>query len=51
MRRSLSPWVQAMCDIASTEQMKITEETIGFYFGPRLNAVGRLGERLLVSNY
>ncbi|EKU41318.1 single-stranded-DNA-specific exonuclease RecJ [Lysinibacillus capsici] len=44
MRRSLSPWVQAMCDIASTEQMKITEETIGFYFGPRLNAVGRLGE-------
>lgn len=44
MRRSLSPWVQAMCDIASTEQAKISEETIGFYFGPRLNAVGRLGE-------
>lgn len=33
-----------MCDIASTEQAKISEETIGFYFGPRLNAVGRLGE-------
>jgi len=44
MRRSLSPWVQAMCDIASTEQAKINEETIGFYFGPRFNAVGRLGE-------
>ncbi|MGE7673927.1 single-stranded-DNA-specific exonuclease RecJ [Lysinibacillus sp. NPDC094403] len=44
MRRSLSPWVQAMCEIASAEQTKISEETIGFYFGPRLNAVGRLGE-------
>ena len=33
-----------MCDITSTEQTKITEETIGFYFGPRLNVVGRLGE-------
>lgn len=44
MRRSLSPWVQAMCEVASAEQTKINEETIGFYFGPRLNAVGRLGE-------
>ncbi|MCY9547395.1 single-stranded-DNA-specific exonuclease RecJ [Lysinibacillus xylanilyticus] len=44
MRRSLSPWVQAMCEVASAEQAKISEETIGFYFGPRLNAVGRLGE-------
>jgi len=44
MRRSLSPWIQAMCEVASAEQTKINEETIGFYFGPRLNAVGRLGE-------
>ncbi|KOP72480.1 recombinase RecJ [Lysinibacillus sp. FJAT-14745] len=44
MRCSLSPWVQAMCEVASAEQAKINEETIGFYFGPRLNAVGRLGE-------
>ncbi len=44
MRRSLSPWVQAMCEVASAEQSKINEETIGFYFGPRLNAIGRLGE-------
>ncbi len=44
MRRSLSPWIQAMCEVASAEQSKINEETIGFYFGPRLNAVGRLGE-------
>lgn len=44
MRRSLSPWVLAMCEVASAEQAKINEETIGFYFGPRLNAVGRLGE-------
>ena len=44
LRRSLSPWIQAMCEVASAEQTKINEETIGFYFGPRLNAVGRLGE-------
>lgn len=44
MKRSLSPWVQAMCEISSADQSKINEETIGFYFGPRLNAVGRLGE-------
>ena len=44
MRRSLSPWIQAMCEVASAEQATINEETIGFYFGPRLNAVGRLGE-------
>lgn len=44
MRRSLSPWVLAMCEVASAEQAKINEETIGFYLGPRLNAVGRLGE-------
>jgi len=55
MRRSLSPWVLAMCEVASAEQAKINEETIGFYFGPRLNAVGRLGEaapgvRLLMAD-
>ena len=44
MKRSLSPWVQAMCEVSSADQSKINEETIGFYFGPRLNAVGRLGE-------
>ena len=44
MQRSLSPWVQAMCEVSSADQSKINEETIGFYFGPRLNAVGRLGE-------
>ncbi|MEG0259362.1 MAG: single-stranded-DNA-specific exonuclease RecJ [Lysinibacillus sp.] len=44
MQRSLSPWIQAMCEVSGAEQAKINEETIGFYFGPRLNAVGRLGE-------
>lgn len=44
MQRSLSPWVQALCEVSSADQSKINEETIGFYFGPRLNAVGRLGE-------
>lgn len=41
---SQNPWVQALCDVAGTEQAKISEETIGFYFGPRLNAIGRLGD-------
>ncbi|GLC88470.1 single-stranded-DNA-specific exonuclease RecJ [Lysinibacillus piscis] len=44
LRRSNNPWVQALCEVSSAEQAKITEETIGFYFAPRLNAVGRLGE-------
>ena len=44
LQRSLSPWVQALCEVSSADQSKINEETIGFYFGPRLNAVGRLGE-------
>ncbi|CAM5381207.1 Adenine phosphoribosyltransferase [Lysinibacillus sphaericus] len=33
MRRSLSPWIQALCEVASAEQATINEETIGFYLG------------------
>lgn len=43
LKRSQNPWVKAICEVASAEQVKINEETIGFYFGPRLNAIGRLG--------
>lgn len=44
LQRSQNPWVHAMCEISSAEQQKISEETVGFYFGPRLNAIGRLGD-------
>lgn len=37
-------WVKALCDVAGAKQKEINEETIGFYFGPRLNAIGRLGD-------
>ncbi|MEC1178311.1 single-stranded-DNA-specific exonuclease RecJ [Metasolibacillus meyeri] len=46
LRQSQSPWVQAFCKVASATQSEINEETIGFYFGPRLNAIGRLGDAM-----
>ncbi|MFC4409922.1 single-stranded-DNA-specific exonuclease RecJ [Chungangia koreensis] len=36
--------IRAMCKVSGVEQKEITEETIGFAFGPRINAVGRLGD-------
>lgn len=44
MSRSKNPWVRALCEVAGVEQREIDEDTIGFYFGPRLNAIGRLGD-------
>lgn len=46
LKTSPSPWVKAMCDAAGVKQRDINEETIGFYFGPRLNAIGRLGSAM-----
>ena len=43
LKASQSPWVKALCQLTSAQQKDINEETIGFYFGPRLNAIGRLG--------
>lgn len=43
LKRSNSLWVRALCDVCGAKQPTINEEVIGFYFGPRLNAVGRLG--------
>lgn len=46
LKRSRNPWVRAICDVSGVEQSSINEETIGFYFAPRLNAVGRLGDAM-----
>ena len=43
LRQSYNPWVPAICDASGANQKEITEETVGFYFAPRLNAIGRLG--------
>lgn len=44
LRKSQNPWVRALCEASGVNQHEIDEEVIGFYFGPRLNAVGRLGD-------
>ncbi|MEG0380914.1 MAG: single-stranded-DNA-specific exonuclease RecJ, partial [Kurthia sp.] len=44
LRQSSNPWVPALCEVSSAVQKDINEETVGFYFGPRLNAIGRLGD-------
>ncbi|KGR78634.1 single-stranded-DNA-specific exonuclease RecJ [Ureibacillus manganicus] len=43
LRKSNNPWVRAICEISGVSQHEIDEDSIGFYFGPRLNAIGRLG--------
>ena len=43
LKHSQNLWVRALCDVCGTNQSTINEEVVGFYFGPRLNAVGRLG--------
>ena len=44
LRSTKRPGIQALTKIAGSEQSQLTEETIGFMIGPRLNAVGRLGD-------
>ena len=39
---SPSPAIAALCEVSGIKQQDITEETIGFMFGPRINAIGRL---------
>lgn len=43
LKHSPNPWVKAICDATGANKKDINEETVGFYFGPRLNAIGRLG--------
>ncbi|MDS9471297.1 single-stranded-DNA-specific exonuclease RecJ [Sporosarcina pasteurii] len=44
MRKSRRPGIQALAKVAGTAQDQLTEESIGFMIGPRLNAPGRLGD-------
>ncbi|MEI5905712.1 single-stranded-DNA-specific exonuclease RecJ [Bacillus spongiae] len=44
LRQSKRPGIKALCQVAGTTLGEITEETIGFMIGPRINAVGRLGD-------
>ena len=44
LQQSQNPWVNALCEVAGASQKDINEETVGFYFAPRLNAIGRLGD-------
>ncbi|MGI2326491.1 single-stranded-DNA-specific exonuclease RecJ [Planococcus sp. YIM B11945] len=34
--------IDALCEVSGVKQQDISEETIGFMFGPRINAIGRL---------
>ncbi|ANU25616.1 single-stranded-DNA-specific exonuclease RecJ [Planococcus versutus] len=36
------PAISALCEVSGIKQQDITEETLGFMFGPRINAIGRL---------
>lgn len=44
LRRSARPAVKALMKVSGHDQNTLTEETIGFTIGPRLNAPGRLGD-------
>ncbi|WP_342511153.1 single-stranded-DNA-specific exonuclease RecJ [Sporosarcina sp. FSL K6-1522] len=44
MRTSKRPAIQALARVAGVEQSTLSEESIGFMIGPRLNAAGRLGD-------
>lgn len=44
LRRTQRTGLQIMAELARTNLETLTEETIGFTFAPRLNALGRLGD-------
>lgn len=44
LRKSDYPWVQALCEISGVKKQEIDEDVVGFYFAPRLNAIGRIGD-------
>ncbi len=44
LRTTSRPGLRAMAELAGASFDSLTEETIGFTFAPRLNALGRLGD-------
>ncbi|WP_313891744.1 single-stranded-DNA-specific exonuclease RecJ [Psychrobacillus sp.] len=44
MKRNNSVAIEALANVSGVEVSTISEETIGFMFGPRINAIGRLSE-------
>ncbi|MFJ5768502.1 single-stranded-DNA-specific exonuclease RecJ [Psychrobacillus sp. NPDC093180] len=44
MQRTDSIAIEALANVSGADISSINEETVGFMFGPRINAVGRLGE-------
>ncbi len=44
MKRTDSVGIEALANVSGVEVSSINEETVGFMFGPRINAIGRLGE-------
>ncbi|MCM3086638.1 single-stranded-DNA-specific exonuclease RecJ [Bhargavaea ginsengi] len=44
LRKTSNPAIKALCSVSDVRQPEINEETIGFAFGPRINALGRLGD-------
>lgn len=46
MNEGLRPGLLALLREAGTEKRRVTEDTLGFQIGPRLNAAGRLGSAM-----
>ena len=44
LRETARPGLKVMAELSGTNLETMTEETIGFTFAPRLNALGRLGD-------
>src|SRR6185503_15644144 len=44
LRETQRPGLKVMAELSGTNLETLTEETIGFTFAPRLNALGRLGD-------
>lgn len=44
MKRTESVAIEALSNVSGVDIATINEETVGFMFGPRINAIGRLGE-------
>lgn len=50
LRKTSKPAIRALAKVSGVEPHKISSQTIGFNFGPRLNAAGRLETAMLSFN-